>query len=283
MRRIFLPVLITITVSCSSVRLAVPEQFSSQATHYPVKGAKVTTINQHLRFGTYNTSRIKRGWNMGSSLKYNNGWTSPQEVLQNVFGVEMMHEHNNEKSRFRYTLTNEQHSAEIFATEVFNSRDLVFNNNRILKFGAYSTNTNFRYAFTAAIIPNDTARLGLWTLLMTSKYDISKDTARGLLDRRYIEEEGYATNGKDTIRIRSLHLNSLAGKDGKVSKTLLGVKMLSGYELSTADGVIGIIDTMDKALWIYNEQEETLKFIVSAMGTAILLKQVENPDTDTTI
>lgn len=283
MRRILLPILLTLTVSCSTTKLAVPEQFSSQSTRFPVKGVQGWMVNQHLRFGDYSTSRIKRGWNISSSVRYNNNWTPPEEVLRNIFAVEMMQEHNKEKNRFRYTLTNPYNSAEIFGTEVFNKHDLVFSNSRILKWGEYTTTIDFKYAFTAAIIPNDTGKLGgMWSLLMTSNYDISRDTSRRLFDR-YVEEEGYATNGRDTIRIRSLNLNSYVKKNGEVGKTLLGIKMFSGYELSTTDGVIGIIDIMDKALWIYNEQDDRLKFILSAMGSAILLKQIENPETKTTI
>ncbi|MBW8684963.1 hypothetical protein [Chitinophaga rhizophila] len=284
MRRIFLPILLAVTASCSTSRLAVPEQFSSQATRYPVKGAKVQHINQHLSFGNYTTSRIKRGWNLASGVKYSNSWISPQEVLLNMHGITSMTERNNEKSRFRYTLTNDQHSAEIFCTEIYDSHELKFKALHIPQWtGETSTQLNFNYAFSAAMIPSDTSKLGLWSLLMVSRYDIAADTARRIFDRPYVAEEGYATNGRDTIRIRSLNLNTFANKKGKVSKTLLGAKILSGYELSTADGVIGIIDTMDKALWIYNEQEEQLKFILSAMGTAILLKQVENPEDKTTI
>lgn len=284
MRNIFSAVLLTFTVSCSTSRLAVPDQFSSLATFYPVKGAKVWSINQHLRFGNYATSRIKRGWNLSSSIRYNNLWTSPQEVLLNIFDIETTKERNNEKGRFRYTLKNEHASAEIFGTEVLNSRNMVFNSSGLWKWmGETSLLTDYKYAFTAAIIPADTGKMGLWSLLMINKYDITKDTARRFFDKPYVEEEGYATNGKDTIRIRALNLSTVVNRNGKVSNTLFKTKILSGYELSTADGVIGIIDTMDKSLWIYNHQEEHMKFIISAMGTAILLKQIEEPEARTTI
>jgi len=284
MRRLFLPVSLALTVSCSTSRLAVPDQFSSQATYYPVKGAKVSGINQHLRFGNYTTSRIKRGWHLSSGIRYDDFWTSPQELLLNVFGVEMMKERSNEKGRFRYTLANEHASAEIFGTELYHSNNLVFNSSRLWKpLGESTAMINYKYAFSATIIPSDTSKMGLWTLLMTDTYDISQNTSRGVFEQPYVEQKGYATNGKDTIRVRTLNLNTVADKNGKTTKTLFGTKVLSGYELSTSDGVIGIIDTLDKALWIYNDQEERLKFIISAMGTAILLKQIENPETDTGI
>lgn len=48
--------------ACSTVKLGVPEQFSSQATEMHVKGLNGFTINQKLAFGDYTTSNIKNGW-----------------------------------------------------------------------------------------------------------------------------------------------------------------------------------------------------------------------------
>jgi hypothetical protein len=279
MRRIFLPILLATTVSCSTTKLAVPDQFSSQATRYPVKGAQGWLVNQQLSFGDYSTSRIKRGWHISSGIPYNNGFISAQDALLHIFGVEMMQEGNNEKSKLRYTLTNRHNSAEIFGSEVYKTHDLVLNaGRRPVIGGEYSTLLNSSYIYAAAIIPKDTSGTGLWSLLMARTYDIRKDTARHLFDAPYAEEKGYATNGRDTIKIRTLRLNTFTHKSGKVSNTLLGAKVLSGYELSTNDGVVGIIDAMDKAIWLYNEQEERQKFILCAMGTAILLKQIENEE-----
>ncbi|ACU63774.1 hypothetical protein Cpin_6370 [Chitinophaga pinensis DSM 2588] len=276
MRRICLPILLAVTVSCSTTKLAVPDQFSSVSTRYPVKGAQGWMVNQHLSFGDYSTSRIKRGWHIKSSVRYNNVWIPAPEVLGNIFGAEMMEEGKHEKAKIRYTLTNTHNSAEIFGSEFYDSHDVVLNAGRIPVIGGeYSTLLNSSYIYTAAIVPNDTSGTGLWSLLMARNYDIRKDTSHRIFDAPYVEEEGYATNGRDTVKIRTLNLNTFMNKNGKVSNTLLGARILSGYELSTEDGVVGIIDSMDKAIWLYNDQEEKLKFILSAMGTAILLKQIE--------
>ena len=276
MRRILLPVLLAATVSCTTTKLAVPDQFSSVSTRYPVKGAQGLLVNQHLSFGDYSTSRIKRGWHIKSGVCYNNLWIPPRDVLLNIFGLEMMQEGKNEKAKIRYTLTNSHNSAEIFGSEYYNSHDVILNAGRTPVIGGeYSTLLDSRYIYTAAIVPNDTTGTGLWSMLMARNYDIRKDTSHRIFDAPYVEEEGYATNGRDTVKIRTLNLSTFMNKNGKVSKTLLGTKILSGYELSTTDGVVGIIDSMDKAIWLYNDQEEKLKFILSAMGTAILLKQIE--------
>lgn len=279
MRFLFLPLFLSVLASCSTSRLSVPEVFSSQATCYRVKGANVTGIFQKLQFGDYKTSRIKRGWYMSSGISYNIPWISPEEVLLGAFNIDMMHERNNEKGKFRYTLENKMITADIFASEAFQSRDIVLQNNNPWKWaGETSLNLNYKYAFSAAIIPRDTARIGTWSMLMINKYDITRDTARHIFQRPYVEEEGYATNGKDTIRIRPLNVANIVSKSGKESKVLFGAKILSGYELSTNDGVIGIIDTLDKSIWLYNDQEEDIKFVLSSMATAILLKAIENPE-----
>ncbi|QHS60189.1 hypothetical protein [Chitinophaga agri] len=276
MRRIFLPILLALTVSCSTTKLAVPERFSSQATRYPVKGLQGWMINQHLKFGNYTTSRIKRGWGVMSNVRYNNIPMPPQDILSQIFGLETMQAGKNEKAKIRYTLTNAHNSAEIFGIETYNSENIVVNARQIPVIGGeYTTLLNSSYLYKAAIVPTDTSGTGIWSMVMARNYDVSRDTARRIFDASYIDEIGYATNGRDTIKIRPLNLNTFEAKSGKVSQTWLGIKVLSGYELSTADGVVGIIDTIDEAMWFYNEQEEKQQFILAAMGCAIFLKQIE--------
>ena len=114
---------------------------------------------------------------------------------------------------------------------------------------------------------------------MINKYDIAKDTARKLFDKPYVEEEGYATNGKDNIAIRPLRIENVTTKSGKQTK-VLGGKMLSGYELQWDGGVVAIIDILDNSLWIYNDLEPSEKFILSSIASAIMLKRIQDVEKD---
>jgi hypothetical protein len=110
---------------------------------------------------------------------------------------------------------------------------------------------------------------------MINKYDIAKDTARRLFDQPYVEEEGYATNGKDNIAIRPLRIDNVTTKSGKQTK-VIGGKMLSGYELQWDGGVVAIIDILDNNVWIYNDLEPSERFILSSISSAILLKRMQD-------
>lgn len=81
-----------------------------------------------------------------------------------------------------------------------------------------------------------------------------KDTAKHLFDLPYIEEDGYATNGKETIAIRTIRTQKATTQKGRPVN--MPVKMPAGYELRIDDGVVGIIDTYDNNVWIYNEMDK---------------------------
>lgn len=56
------------------------------------------------------------------------------------------------------------------------------------------------------------------------------------------------------------------------------VKMPAGYELRIDDGVVGIIDTYDNNVWIYNEMDKKTKFILASVSSAILLRKLESTE-----
>ncbi|HEY1021194.1 MAG TPA: hypothetical protein VGE06_02720, partial [Flavisolibacter sp.] len=79
MRLILFSILLFLVASCTTVKLSVPSQFSSQATPMPVKGLNGWMIAQRLQFGPYQTSKIARGWDFRSSLQYTKFRLSPEE------------------------------------------------------------------------------------------------------------------------------------------------------------------------------------------------------------
>ena len=264
--------------SCTAAKLSVPETFSSQATKMPVKGLNGWQINQKLSFGNYTTSKIKRGWDFSSSVSYSKFFLRPEEALLKVFDINTDKNTNTQKNKFQYSIEDGNLVAEIYATEKFQEKQLVYRSNNPWIGNAVKTN-KYEYAFSAAILPLTVKNDEPWSLVLVNKYDINKDTARRLFDRPYVEEEGYATNGKENIAIRPLRIENITTKSGKQTK-ILGGKMLSGYELQWDGGVVGIVDILDNSVWVVNDLEARDKLIVSSIASAILLKRMQDVEKD---
>jgi hypothetical protein len=274
----FLAPLMILLSSCTAVKLSVPAAFSEQATKMPVKGVNGWKINQQLSFGNYKTSSIKRGWDFTSSVQYTKFNINPEEMLLRVFAIDTDKRRENQRSKFRYMIEDGNLVAEIFATEKFNERELVYKSNNPW-LGSASKTQRYEYAFSAAIIPLTATNNEPWSLTMINRYDADKDTARRIFDRPYVEEEGYATNGKENILIRSLRLEKVTTKSGKDTK-VFGGKMLTGYELRWDDGVVAIIDIMDNNIWLANNLDAPDKLILSSIASSILLKRMQDVEKD---
>jgi len=113
-----------------------------------------------------------------------------------------------------------------------------------------------------------------WQLVVYNTYDRAKDTARRLFDMPYVEEEGYATNGNETITLKPVRVASMTAKNGRQAQ--FPVKILSGYELRIDDGVIAIIDSLSNKLYVYKELDEPTRLIVASISSALLLRQLED-------
>lgn len=276
MYKIFIAALLL--TSCTAAKLSIPEAFQKQSTKYAVKGLNGWMINQKLSFGPYQTSSIKRGWDFTSSVQYTKFRMSPEEALLKVFDVDTDKRNLNQRNKFQYTLEEGNQIAEIYATEKFSEKQLVYKSNNPY-IGSASKTNKYEYAFTAAILPLTGKEKDPWSLVMINKYDIAKDTARRLFDKPYVEEEGYATNGKENIAIRPLRIENVTTKSGKQTK-VFGGKLLSGYELQWNGGVVAVIDILDNSIWIYNDLESQDKFLLSSIASAILLKRMQDVEKD---
>ena len=260
--------------SCTSVKVAVPEQFSKGATKMPVKGLNGWMVNQQLSFGGYQTSRIKRGWDFQSSVQWTKFRVSPEEMILKVFDIDTDRRNLAQRNKFQYTIQEGDNMAEIYATEKFKEQQLVYKSNNPY-IGQVSATRNYEYAFTAAILPLTGADKAPWSLVLVNKYDRAKDTARRLFDRPYVEEEGYATNGTENIAIRPLRLEKMTTKGGKDTK-VVGGPVLTGYELQWDGGVVAVVDIMDNNIWIYNDLEPSEKLLISSIASAIMLKRMQD-------
>jgi hypothetical protein len=278
MNKLLFFLLLVLFTSCTTAKISVPAQFSSQATQMPVKGLNGWMVNQQLSFGPYQTSKIKRGWDFRSSLQYTKFRLSPEEYILKVYDINTDKATHNQRNRFQYTISEGALEAEIYATEKFQEKGLVYKSNNPY-IGSVSKTNRYEYSFTAAIVPLSQTGEDPWSLVLINKYDIQKDTARRLFDRPYVEEEGYATNGKENIAIRPLRIDKVTTASGRETK-VFGGKMLSGYELQWDGGVVGIIDILDNNIWLANNLEPKEKLVVASVASSILLKRMQDVEKD---
>ncbi len=275
--RFILPLIVLLS-SCTAAKLSVPPSFSSQATKMHVKGVNGWKINQHLSFGNYKTSTIKRGWDFSNSVQYTKFNLKPEEMMLRVFDIDTDKRRENHRSKFSYTVEDGNLVAEIFATEKFSERELVYKSRTSLLNNTTKTQ-RYEYAFSAAILPLTATNNEPWSLVLVNKYDAANDTARRIFDRPYVEEEGYATNGKESITIRPLRIEKVTTRGGKDTK-VFGGKILSGYELKWDDGVVAIIDILDNNIWLANELDSHDKLILSSIASSIMLKKMQDVEKD---
>jgi hypothetical protein len=257
-------------ISCgSSIKLAVPEAFKSEATMLHVSGAR----GNKMAFGSFTSTKIKRGMHYSYP-----GWSRGfllENLLLNRIGIQKDEVVKKEKDRFRYSLSDGQHSVEVFGKEMAITRSLKYKTDidiGILK--NYERLQEYRYLFLA-VIAADTLQEGKnWDLLMTNAYDRTKDTVNSLFTILRQDDNGLATNGKDTIFIRPLSIKKTEAPDGRMA--WLPIKLLSGYELSTAGGVVAVIDLIDRNVWLYNELDAAERLTIGGIATALFARRVND-------
>lgn len=274
MRFLTISFILLVFTSCTAVKLAVPEQFGKEATRHHVKGLQGWMINQQLSFGPYQTSVVKRGWDFSSAFRHTRMIMDPAEMVLKVFEIDTDKRNLSQRNKFQYTLYDGKLEAAVFATEKFHEKQLVYKSNNPW-IGQASKTNRYEYAFTAAILPAGVPDASPWSLVMINKYDIEKDQSRGIFERPYVEEEGYATNGRETITLRPLRVDKLKQKNGRDTK-VFGGALLTGYELKWDDGVVGIIDILDNHIWLANNLDEGDRLIISSIASAVMLKRMQD-------
>lgn len=257
--------------SCSNkLKLAVPDVFKEQANELHVKGSH----KNRMSLGSFTTSRIKRGlhvsypgWGRGFFL---------ENIALNQVGVQKTELVTKEKASFRYTLTNGNAAAEVYGKERELTRNIEYrltkNTNSI--FNRFEQVMEYRYVFSALIKIDSAADSRQWELMMTNIYDRSKDTSNTFFKIIRPDDNGLATNGTDSIFIKPISLKNTEDPNGKKGKLL--IKMLGGYELSTVDGVVAILDVIDSNLWLYKELNSKEQLTIASIATALLARKVND-------
>jgi hypothetical protein len=273
MQSYLLIAILALASSCGpGIKLSVPQQFSEQATEMPVKGLD-GIAGRPISFGTYTTSRIKRGWNITTTRTERPSSINSEERILRIMGVDNRNSVSNQRTKYQYSIQDGNLVAEVYCTERMIKEELEVKT-QVRLLGDFSQTKNYQYTFSAVVVPHTVKDDEYWQVALTNNYDRQKDTARRIFDMPYVEEKGFATNGKDTIEIRPVRVTNYTTKSGKDAK--IPFKVLTGYELRLDDGVIAIIDGYGRNIWMYKELDAPTKLIVSAVSAALLLRQVQD-------
>jgi len=257
-------------VSCNTtVKLTIPAAFEEQATMMHVKGAR----SKKMSFGNFKISKIKRGIHVNYP-GMSRGFLLENLVL-NKAGLQKNEHVRKEKDKFRFSVSDSSSTWEVFAKETSLTRNLEYNlldGKSILK--NYDRLQEYQYIFSAEIATDSAQGDRSWELMMTNIYDRRNDTVNSLFTIVKPDDNGLVTNGKDTFFIKGISLKKTESPDGKTG--WLPIKLLSGYELSTADGVVAIIDLIGHNIWFYNELDGADKLLIAAISTAIFARRVND-------
>ncbi|HEY0897152.1 MAG TPA: hypothetical protein VGE15_11420 [Sphingobacteriaceae bacterium] len=262
--------------ACTAVKLGIPEEFSSQATELHVKGLNGFTINQKLTFGGYGTSKVRNGWVMTRENTDRVSEVTTEDRVLKLFNVDNSVKSTSAHTKYQYSMYGDGLESKIFCLERKSSEDQDIRTH-IKGLGDLSVARNYQYSFSAAILPLIQDHDLPWQVVIYNNYEAKKDTARRLFDLPYVQEEGYATNGKETIKIRTIRTKKATTSKGR--SVNMPVKMPAGYEFSIDGGVVGILDTYQNNVWLYNELDKETRFILASISSAILLRKL-NQESD---
>lgn len=255
--------------ACTTVKLSIPTAFKDQAAEFPLKGAHTNK----MAFAGFHTSRIKRG----AHVIYP-GWGRffiPENIVLHRIGVDESESVVKEKARFRYKLFEDDAPIEVYGEEKSTKRTTEFTLIHVPgPFSSYERPDEYKYIFSSVIKTDTAAVTGKWELVMSNAWDRKKDPVKSIFTYIPRDDYGWATNTVDTIYINPISIKNVELKHGK--KGEFPFKMLGGYELATADGVITIIDLVGHNVWMYNELTRNERRIVAGITTALFARKVNN-------
>jgi hypothetical protein len=258
-------------MSCgASIKLSIPEAFKQQATMEHVNGAR----GNKMSFADFRTSRIRRGVHLiypgggGPSFFWEN-------LALNRLGIQKDESTVKERAKFRYILSDGKNQVQVYASEKAVTVHLEYKMlHREGFLSSYEQLQQYNYLFSAIITTGTTHNSKSWELQMTNIYDRKAENDKNPFAHHKFGDNGLVTNGSDTIFIKPINTQTTVLSNGKEGR--MPFKLLSGYELSTPDGVIAILDMIDRDIWFYNELDATEKLNISAIATAIFARKVHD-------
>jgi hypothetical protein len=256
--------------SCGpGLKLFIPPVFKEQATAQHVDGAR----KRYMSVAGITTTKIRRGihstypgWSRGFLL---------ENILLNNIGLQKEEHVQKEKDKFQYIISDGKNRMQVFGKERKLTKSIKYKlleKNSILN--SFEQVQQAQYIFAAQLVPDSSKGAKSWDLIMSNGYDRKKSGDNSLFTILRPDDEGLVTNGTDTIFIRPVSTRETENLKGQ--KGRFPIKLLAGYELSSKDGVIAIIDLISHDVWFYNELEASDRLTIAAITTAIFARRVND-------
>lgn len=267
---LFLLLLILSLSSCKPYQLTIPNRFSEQSTRMEVKG---WNSYKQLRFGSYQTSKVKRGLLTKNSRSSKRAPVTSADRVSRIFDVEASSVTERSKDHFQYTISDGNQVAEVLATEG-SIHDMLKVKTGVRWLGDFSQTKNYQYAFSAVIIPVTNKDTSVWQLAVYNGEHPPVDSKGRKAVFRYPLELGLATNAIDTVTINQIRVTHSTSPKGR--EATMPFEIPGGYELRMDGGVVGIINQWNHEIWFYNDLDEPTKLVLSAIASSLLLRKIKS-------
>lgn len=122
MKKLLLIVCVGLLVSCSITQPALNVEPGDVVESFPVKGTQGWMINQKLKFGDYETTRVKRSWTRGGNTRIDVP-VGGTPTYPNLISYETSGRHQN----YAFQMSDRHGNfSDVYATSNFRSKDLNF-------------------------------------------------------------------------------------------------------------------------------------------------------------
>lgn len=238
-----LPILIIFTLlACSEPMIMLSEDLNSETTSMEVKGKQGRNWNQVIRYGDFETSKVRRGW------------TTETDVGSN-FTLRF----RDAKNKLRFTQRGPAGEARVYAVGNLKSADATFLKNI---FGE-SVSLTYKDSFSGTIIPgNDEAKS--WEFVVGVP-----DGERRIFTAEDLDniETGVAKNkeGEEIIIYGVRRLEHQVDYN-KVEN--------HGFEFVYKDQAIAAVSLINNGkVWMKNSIPDNLKLIIAGISTSLLVRE----------
>lgn len=255
MRAIYLLLVAMLLCSCAGYE---PALSVSETAAYPVKGRQGWMINQKLKFGEYETSRVKRSWTRGGNTRVDLLSGAVQNPdYPNFISMDYDDRHQN----YYFQMTDFYGNiSDVYASSEFHSQDLQIGNNpnslvNILEdiFGRNGYSENIFYL---QLFRNTEERP--WQLMLDNyASEVLADEYTGVFaldrDRYYILKP----------------INKINGKNGpqKIAGSM-------GFEIfDRSDKSVAAVSLMDSGKVYFHTKDPDERFFMANLCAALLLQQ----------
>ncbi len=228
-------------VNLNAQEIKIPASLKDNSEVYNVKGRYGIQINQEISFGSFHTSKIKKGWTKATTVSGSGGFFLPNST-----------EYKNASQKFNF----EQYYGEKLLAKVNCTGKLSTISYEVVK-DFFAIGTDFKNVFTGIIIPDNDSIA--WNLIVNNP-DQMADSESG---------QSGAIIKKNETAILIYGVSELEGKKiPKLLQTLIGFLFVKDGE------PIGAVSLYNKGVvTIGKDIDNELKLVIAAASTSLLVRE----------